>query len=603
MTLPFAYDSGRLRRSCVWLNATWLIAVLWCSSSFALDDRVDNIMNQDPAFLYPTEQVVFPDNLTPLWLQALARPDSELQRMSADTIALAHRAGMPGLNETADELLAVLQREQLEPSVRRAVARALASIDARQAAELFLKIAETGSQEMAKIVEPALARWDHKPARAMWLQRLADTEVERTRLHLAVQCLGIVKDTEALPTLLELVHDVNAEIPIRLSAARASAAIGGEGLIAAARALASVEAGQPIASLLGATLLTEIDSPDAVSILKQVAASDSVTASGLALRQLLEVDPAHVYGFAATAIRSADVNIRRVGCEALVHRANIDSVALLARLLDDPNPGIRRDVSRWLIRFAEQESLRQAVIDATSEVISHDPWRGVEQALIVLATLDYEPAAPRFIELMMHRRPEVSVTAAWGLQELGVAETLPAMLAQAERQTTLVADETYDPLYLLAIDGQLSHLFQGFGRLGYAEAEPLMRRFIPKTLLYGGDARAAAVWAIGKLNEGKLDEELAKQFGERLSDVASPLPEVEPVRAMSAVGIGRMKAESQLPALRQFIGELPGFAGQACNWAIERITGETREFRLHGIRTPSNWFLMPKTSDRSGESE
>jgi hypothetical protein len=578
-------------------------AILLCHTAAAFDDRIDDIMYHDPEFAESTARIEFSDDLKLLWLQALARPDSELQRMAADTIALAHRSGMKGLGDTADKLIAVLQQERLEPTVRRAVVNALVTLDARQAAKVFAENMASGSVEIATIVEPALARWDYEPAQVEWRQRLGDSEIERSRIQLAIRCLGMVKDADALPALLKIVNDVNAEVPLRLSAARASAEIGQNELIAAANDLASVEAGQPTASLLAATLLAGQSGAEAVSILKRIATVDAVAMSALALERLLEIDPSHVYEFIASSIRSTDVNIRRVGCTALVHRADADSIEQLAPMLDDPNPALRRDVSDWMLGLAEQAALHDVVIQTTMDVIARDNWRGLEQGLIVLAKLDHEPAAPRFIELLTHRRPEVAVTAAWGLRKLAVTDTLPAMLVQAERQTKHVVDNTLEVRYTTTIDLQLSQLFQAFGELGYGEAESLMRKFIPKTLLYGGEARPGAVWAIGKLNEGRVDEALASLLAARLADVASMLPEGDTVRRVSAIGIGRMKAESQLKVLRQFVVEAPGIAGQACAWSLERMTGEVHEFPREFVRTTTDWFVTPRPNRSSIETD
>jgi HEAT repeat protein len=390
---------------------------------------------------------------------------------------------------------------------------------------------------------------------------------------------------------------------MRLSAARASAEIDHGDLIAAANELASAEAGQPTASLLAATLLTRQSGAEAVLILTRLAAVDAVTARGVALRRLFEINPRHVYGLATAAIQSTDVNIRRVGSAALAHRADAESIVQLASLLNDTNPGLRRDVSDSLLRLAEQASLRDVVIQEATDVLSRDAWRGLEHAIIVLATLDHEPVAPRLVELLTHARPEVLVTAAWGLRKLAVAETLPAMFAQAEQQVKLVVDETYELRYLPSIDLQLSQLFQTFGSLGYGEAEPLMRKFIPKTYFYSGATRPAAVWAIGKLNEGMLDEELAKLLDARLSDIASMLPEVEPVRRMSAIGLGRMKAESHLDTLRKFAIGGQGIPGQACAWSIEVMTGEVIRFSLDGVSSTADWFLVPKYANRPTEKD
>jgi len=177
------------------------------------------------------------------------------------------------------------------------------------------------------------------------------------------------------------------------------------------------------------------------------------------------------------------------------------------------------------------------------------------------------------------------------------------MLVQAERQTKQVVDNTLEGRYIAAIDLQLSQLFQAFGELGYGEAESLMRKFIPKTLLFGGEARPGAVWAIGKLNEGRVDEALASLLAARLADLDSMLPEVENVRCMSAIGIGRMKAESQSKALRQFVVEAPGIAGQACAWSLERMTGEVHEFPREFVRTTTDWFVTPRSNRSSTETD
>ncbi len=580
-----------------------LAVLLTCGVAVGFDERLDDVMYQDPALPGFETRTEFPDDLAPLWLQALARPESELQRMAADTIALAHRAGMPRLDVAADRLLELLQQDQLEPSVRRAAANALVTLDAKQAAQPFAQIMSTGSLAMVKIVEPALARWDYEPARATWRLRLADPEIERARLQLAIECLGVVKDTDALPTLLRIAKDVNAEVPMRLSAARASAEIDHNDLIAAANELASTEAGQPTASLLAATLLSRQSGAEAVAILKRLAAVESVTASGAALRRLFEIDPSHVYEFAAAAIQSKDVNVRHVGAAALAHRADAEAIAQLTPLLNDTNPGLRRAVSSSLLRLAEQAPLRDVVIQTSTDVVSRDEWRGLEQAVIVLGSLDHEPVAPRLVELLTHARPEVLVAAAWGLRKLAVPETLPPMLAQAEQQVQLVLDDSYEPRYLGSIDAQLSHLFQAFGELGYGEGETLMRKFIPKTYLYGGWTRPAAVWAVGKLNEGKLDEALAKQLAARVADIDSTLPETEPVRRMSAIGIGRMKAESQLDTLRQFAVPSHGIPGLACAWAIERINGEVIRFSLDRVTSTADWFLVPHYAKPSVDTE
>ncbi|MBC8351727.1 MAG: hypothetical protein H8E66_07045 [Planctomycetes bacterium] len=593
MTDPAQRFRVALPRSVPWSLVAAMVVTALCGRSIAFDERIDNIMYHDPEFPEFVSRAEFSSDLMPLWVQALARPESELQRMAADTIAIAHRSGMDGLGETADKLIAILGQDQLEPSVRRAVASSLIALDARQAAKALAETLDGGSLELARLIEPALARWEYEPIQETWRKRLADPETERLRLQLAVRCLGIAKDTSAFPALDEIVKDTNAEVPLRLAAARAAAEINRSDVITAANELASNEGDQPTASFFAVALLALQSDSKAISLLARLANHESQVVSGLALRRLFEIDPANVYALVDSALRSTDVNARRVGCEALVHKADAESIERLSSSLDDTNPRLRRYVSNSLIRLAMQPSLREKVIQTTSDVVSRDAWRGLEQGVIILVMLDHKPSASRLLELLTHRRPEVAVAASWGLRKLAVPETIPAMFAHAESQTELVVDTTYDGRYLGVIDAQLSQLFQAFGELGYKSAESLMRQFIPKTLLYSGDARPAAVWAIGKLNEGVLDEPLASQLAARLADVLSMMPEVEQVRRMSAIAIGRMNAESQIKVLREFVIEAPSPAGLACAWSLERMTGETREYSFEHVIYAGGWFLAP----------
>ena len=71
----------------------------------AIDDVIDTVIYTDPNI--PAAQIVkvFPERLTSLWLQALARPENDLKCKAAATIALAHRRGMTGLETTIAPLV------------------------------------------------------------------------------------------------------------------------------------------------------------------------------------------------------------------------------------------------------------------------------------------------------------------------------------------------------------------------------------------------------------------------------------------------------------------------------------------------------------------
>jgi HEAT repeat protein len=94
-------------------------------------------------------------------------------------------------------------------------------------------------------------------------------------------------------------------------------------------------------------------------------------------------------------------------------------------------------------------------------------------------------------------------------------------------------------------------------------------KYVPKNYDIGVDARVAAVWALGMLHEDAVDEKLAADLVGRLEDNGQ-FPEIEDVRNMSAVSLGRMRAESALDSLKRFANE--GLTG--CHWALERMIGQ-----------------------------
>src|SRR5207237_5898914 len=98
----------------------------------------------------------------------------------------------------------------------------------------------------------------------------------------------------------------------------------------------------------------------------------------------------------------------------------------------------------------------------------------------------------------------------------------------------------------------------------------------PETPL-GAETRAAAVWALGLLHEGKPDAALGQALVSRLTDLPSPGgAERERVRVLAAVTLGRMKDQGAAQTLRRFYGGKPTLepVNNACGWALWQITGE-----------------------------
>ena len=149
-----------------------------------------------------------------------------------------------------------------------------------------------------------------------------------------------------------------------------------------------------------------------------------------------------------------------------------------------------------------------------------------------------------------------------------------------------------EPLYARwGVLPQLSQIFQHFGEVRYAPADPLLRSFVPK-MMGLDETRSAAVWALGKIHEGKATPDLATLLTERLSDMSAPPPEADPVRAMSAVSLGHMKAASATPALRLFSTDTSQVS-IAAGYALHLLTGERRELPPVSPTPVTGWFLEP----------
>ncbi len=552
---------------------------------------VDDVMWQDPYLPLPSWQPKFSKTLLPLWLEALARPEAETRRMAAGTFAIAASRSMPDLEPAIEPLRRILTGDD-DPVVRRCAASALVALDARNAAADLKAAAAADGLLMAEIVEPALATWGDAAAHDVWMARLATPDCEAALCRLAIECLATAGASEAAELLQARVVDDSQLLAVRVAAAQACGRLQSSGLSETARDLAARRLRpRHVGPLLAAFVLSHHEDAAAVDLLTSLAQDPEPTVATVALDRLRQIDNSLALPLARAAIASPDAGLRQVGAEVLIAQGDVAAIESLCPLLDDRNPDVRGIVAGALVDFATNDSLLTVgVLDGTMAVLSGTGWRGLEQAALVLGTLDHEPAADRLLELMDHTRPETAVAAAWALRKLAVEATLAPLLTFAERAHSLMQE----PISERHIGLQESQLFQFFGEMRYAPAEPLMRQFVPKSTLLP-EARGAACWALGHLKATAPDEDLAVAFAGRLADVASPNPENDLVRTMTAISLGRMKSESQISTLRTFADQHGPIdtVGLGCLWAVEQITGEPWE-RVETLTFGvSGWFLQP----------
>lgn len=555
--------------------------------------QVEFVMYTDPRFKSYQRELIVSGEPIPLWLEALSRPDPMLQRVTVDTIAIAHERQMVGIESTLPNLVELAGKKDLDSEVAFAVARALVEFDARDQAPLLVELANQHGVMLAAVVERALVDWKSPLLRQNWSERLHASGVRRQSLVLAIEGLGALGQEDESERLLELARDRSQAISIRFAAARSLGQIHASGLTDQAVALIGRPEPGNLADFLAIALLDRHDDAKTIEILLSLTESGNTAVQSEALSRLYEIDYKIVLQVAPRLLANRDVNVRRIVAEAMIDEQDKRWIGDLASLLDDVNPGLRRHVAAELFRLSQDADLQDEIISQVSGILDQDSWRGCEQATLILISLDHKPAGDRLVDLMSHPRGEVKATAGWGLRRLGQPKHLPAMLGKAR--------EVYDGFQ----NGQLnqdtpgvvdliSQLFLAFGQMEYHEADELIRKYIPRNISLSERARSAAVWAIGRLYKGNADQELVDALVERVKDVALPQPEFDTVRRMSAISLGRMNAESAVPTLRDFTSYPAGLMSQSCYWAIERITGETPPT----VDPPppvdyGDWFLKP----------
>jgi len=618
-----------------WLSPCILVCLSPCLSHSRadFDEVVDSPMYHDPELSASSVVKEFPKKAIGLWLKALDRPEVDMKCKAADAIALAQRRGVKGLEATVEPLLATLDLPDQHASVRLAAARALIALDARKAAPSLFRQAQTSRGDLRQLIEPTLAHWDYRPARTVWLDRLRDPATRPADLVLAIQALATVKEGQASDRLLEIVMSslskmnevqkakdeiirlpseifpVSPALPfLRFEAARALGGLRDKGLEEDAARLAADASLPGLPNrLAAANLLRRHKSEEAIRLLQHLTEDPEPAVVAGAAASLLEIDPELLVPAVEGLLASPDQKVRSLGNEVLFRRPTEKHIRLLTNRLDDIHPAVRRQARQHLEKLAAtKKELRDPIIAEATRIMKTGQSQGLEQATILLTLLDHKAAAKRLVELLTFDRAEVRVTAAWGLRKLAVPETLPGIQSyideQLQRPIRGSGPSAQPEGSSEIIDHQLSQLNQFLARqkerptVEVRRIDETMRRFIPRRPDNSWpESRAAAIWALGLIHEGKPDAKLAAALELRLTEARMP-PEFVSVRRMSVVTIGRIKAQEILPTLQKMC---PVFepstdpVTNACCWSISQLTGQPIPAPSTLRTIQRDWFLTP----------
>ena len=564
----------------------------------------DFLMDSDPDLRLPPPVKDFNPALASLWMEALERPEMDLQRMAAETIARAHEYGIPDLVTAVPRLEKILLAEASHPAARFAAAHALIVLECRDSSDKLFEAAQAFGADLRQHVEPALAAWGNVSAKKVWIERLGSPETRPRDLILALRGLGEVGEQSTLPDLLSITSDMARNSGIRLAAAAAAGKIAESGLEQDAERLAgNTRTPLFVNQLLAIRLLAGHSSAEAKRVLVDLARHEEPAVVAAALKQLNEIDFSLVRPLAESALRSPDSQVRRQGAVCMLRLPSVGQIVPLSQLLADPHPVLRRDVAEGLYQLSENSELSEPVREAALQVLTGDKWQGQEQASLLLGLLQHQPAADRLVELLESPRVEVRLPAAWALRKLAVQHTIPALIDQANRQTELRSLKGDSP----ELDQLVAHLFEALGVMQSQDAIPLLLDHVPKR---SGShlSRGAAIWALGRIYEGKRDAKLEADLEARIRDVAPQPLEISLVKQMSAIALGRMQAVDMAPSLRQIA--MSGTSDDAARvqsnatiaamrlklalgWAVRELTGEELSPPEPLTFGQGSWFLEP----------
>ncbi len=553
----------------------------------------DFLMDSEPELSVPAPVEDFNPAMASLWMEALKRPEADMQRMAAETIARAHQFGVPDLAAAVPRLEQVLLDDASHRVVRFAAARALIVLESRGSSDVLFEVSQAHGGELRQLIEPALAAWDNASARELWLKRLKEPGTRSRELILAVRGLGQVQESSALPDLVSIAADRRRSPVLRMEAALAAGRVTDSGLEEDGSLLARrSQSDFSIDQLCAVRLLVRHDSEAAQQLLIDLANDEESVVVAAALQRLSEIDISLLLPLVDSAVHSPDATVRRHGVTCMLQRPAARHVTVLSELLADPHPGLRSDVCEGLFELAQDPTLDAPIRDAGMQVLNSDSWEGQEQAALLLGSLGFAPAADRLVELLQSPRMEVTIAAGWALSRVAVAKTIPALIDHAKLQTERRWQKDEPP----GLDEQVAHVFEAIGVLKAEPAMPLLLRYVPKQRTMPL-SRSAAVWAIGQLRDGTRDAEVEAALDGRINDFSPQPDEQQKVKEMAAVALGRMQAVEYAPMMRQLAlaedDDIELRLELALGWAVEKLTGEELPPPQPTTLGQGRWFLEP----------
>jgi len=575
-----------------------------CPVAWAAGHGIDVPMSNDPDVTETPRVKSFDPRLKDLWSQALGRPEAEMRMHALDAIALAKSQGMTGLEDLAGKIQVLLEDDNQPLAIHAAAVRALNALDARQTGAAILARTKKGTAELIVMADPVLAKWKVNGAGEMWIARMKEgaphgnAGVDQA-VASAMRSLGATAAPGGVDVLKEAVG-AGQPMAMRLIAAKAIAGYPANDLGNFADAFAASKSTGD--RLLAAAMLPVSKDERVVRLLSSLAQDAEPAVVATAAGKLWAGAPETMGTLATKLAVNVDLSVRRIAVDVLHFHASAANVAVLGKLLDDESPTVRAAAREALINLDAKADLRNAVRTAAKTALNAGAY-AQEQAGFIVGTLHENSARDRLVQLLESPDAPVRLAAVIGLRRLAtgdspVTDTIATQYARVQAVFATSNDpaktKTRTAKMYMAQVNEISQLLQNLGLQRHTEADGFMRKFVPKGAPAGQEARMGAIWALGLLHEGKVDAALSRELVARMTDNSILNPEAPPVRAMSAIALGRMRDKGAKGSLTRVASEEAGsIIGESCLWAIAQIDG-VKYVPSPEISNPARgWFLEP----------
>jgi HEAT repeat protein len=562
-------------------------------------------MYSSPTIGRSTEKIVHSPELIPLWMAALKSEELDLQRQAADTIVIARRAGVEGLEKMIPTLMEIARHPEPHPTVLAAVCRALIALDHRPAAPRLLELVKQDQLLLCQLIEPGLTDWKDPGAIQVWRTRLEQPGRSLPLSLLAVRSLGQVEDHASVEALVSLAVNPSLAVSLRIEAAREA------GRLAPGPRISSVETLRAAGwdgnqrwfnRLVAAWLLfpppaTEAQQQQVLPLAMELALDEEGSVAAVALGSLMSWNVEQVAGLAAQVASHPHAQVRATIAQALLEQINPARVSQLVGFLEDPYEPTRLMVRDGLVELLADETVGPAVAEELVSVRPDLSWRGMEQLLKIMVAVPRVADEAWITTQINHPRPEVFIPAAWAVRRLRITAALPVMLIRVRAAEAQMVNLNLDlSPYLDDVMEQVCHIFQAFGEMKYKPAERMVVKSIAlNSPFYPFQVRASAAWAIGIYYEGNPDKRIVGILEARVAHELPQPPEGMIVKRMSAISLARMNSVESIPLLEQYYYSSPAadYLKWTCAWALSKLGKEMDEKPTTFAVFSSNWFLEP----------